>query len=346
MDESLIAQSPTAHGRVTKMIGQSDAFQQAYRLLQRYAACNVPVLIEGDTGTGKELAAREIHYSSARNLGPFVPVNCGSLPDNLIESALFGHRRGAFTDAKSNEPGLVEYARGGTLFLDEIDALSSHAQTTLLRFLQSGEFRVVGEQPLRIADVRVVAATNLSLAMAVEAGHFRRDLFYRLNPLYVCLPALREREGDVILLAKRLLCDAVRRLGIGPREWSAEALEALMRHPWPGNVRELENLILRACMLSDLSIIGLPELAQAEPAIGAGHAPPGDTEAPAQDINQGFTAAKQRAIRSFERSYLIALMQRADGNVSRAARLSGTERRQLGKMLKRYGIEHHCLLAN
>ena len=346
MNKSLVAHTSTATERLTKMIGESEAFQQACCLLRRYAACNVPVLIEGDTGTGKELAAREIHYASARSLGPFVPVNCGALPENLIESALFGHRRGAFTDAKSNEPGLVEYARGGTLFLDEIDSLSPHAQATLLRFLQNGEFRAVGERPLRIADVRIVAASNLSLATAVEAGHFRRDLFYRLNPLYVCLPPLCEREEDVILLAKQLLRDAVGHLEIGPREWSAEALEALMCHHWPGNVRELENVILRACMRSDRHIIGLAELAQVDPAIWARCVKSNAKESSPEEVKEGFAASKQRAIQSFERQYLIALMQRADGNVSRAAQLSGTERRQLGKMLKRHGIEHHCPSLN
>lgn len=346
MNKALVAHAATANERSTKMIGDSEAFQQAYRLLQRYAACNVPVLIEGDTGTGKELAARAIHYASSRSLGPFVPVNCGALPENLVESALFGHRRGAFTDAKSDEQGLVEYARGGTLFLDEIDSLSSHAQATLLRFLQNGEFRAVGERPVRIADVRIVAATNLSLASAVEAGRFRRDLFYRLNPLHVSLPPLREREEDVVLLARQLLSDAVGRLETAPREWSEEALEALMRHHWPGNVRELENVIVRVCMRSDRSIIGLAELAQAEPAIWAKYVPSTENESLPEGVRQGFSASKQRAIQSFERKYLTALMQRADGNVSRAAKLSGTERRQLGKMLKRHGIEHHCPSVN
>lgn len=341
MNEATVAYASTAQGRTLTMVGQSETFQRAQRLLQRYAACNAPVLIEGETGTGKELAAREIHYASARSLGPFVPVNCGALQDNLIESALFGHRRGAFTDAKSNEAGLVEYARGGTLFLDEIDSLSLHAQTTLLRFLQNGEFRAVGERQLRIADVRIVAATNLSLGAAVDAGHFRRDLFYRLNPLYVALPPLRDRGEDVILLARQLLRDTVGRLDVGPREWAAEALEALTRHRWPGNVRELENVILRACMRSDSSIVGLGELALAEPAIWGCHAGSSSGATSLEETGHRFAAAKQHAIQSFERSYLTALMQRADGNVSRAARLSGTERRQLGKMLKRHGIEHH-----
>jgi DNA-binding NtrC family response regulator len=345
MNEFLVADAPKDQGRSTAMIGESEAFQRAHRLLQRYAACNAPVLIEGETGTGKELAAREIHYASARSLGPFVPVNCGALPDSLLESELFGHRRGAFTDAKSSEPGLVEYARGGSLFLDEIDSLSPHAQTTLLRFLQNGEFRAVGERPLRTADVRIVAAANVSLAAAVDAGRFRRDLLYRLNPLFVILPPLRDRGEDVILLAQHLLADVTARLGIAEREWTRTALEALMRHHWPGNVRELENVILRACMRFDGSTIGMAELAQAEPGIWCAPATKeaGDTANfdCDSDCDCGFAAAKQRAIRNFERNYLLALMDRAGGNVSRAAAMSGTERRQLGKLLKRHSIERH-----
>lgn len=330
----------------TLMLGESEPLQRTRSLLQRYANCNAPVLIEGETGTGKELAAREIHYASARSLGPFVPVNCGALPDSLLESELFGHRRGAFTDAKSNEPGLVEYARGGTLFLDEIDSLSSHAQTTLLRFLQNGEFRPVGERPLRIADVRIVAATNVSLRAAVEAGHFRRDLFYRLNPLYVCLPPLRERDEDVILLARHLLRDAIGRHDIGPREWTDDALEALKSHDWPGNVRELENVILRACMRSDHGTVSVAELAHAEPAIWGTIKFASAEEPTCTAIKSGFAAEKQRAIQTFERRYLTALMHRADGNVSHAALLSGTERRQLGKLLKHHGIERHGVSAD
>lgn len=333
-----------APGPKKTMIGDSEVFRRAYRLLRRYAACDAPVLIEGETGTGKELAAREIHYASARSLGPFVPVNCGALPDSLLESELFGHRRGAFTDARSSEQGLVEYARGGTLFLDEIDSLSTHAQTTLLRFLQNGEFRAVGERALRMADVRIVAATNLSLDAAVAAGGFRRDLFYRLNPLYVDLPPLRARGEDVILLARRLLDDAIARLGLEPREWAPEALELLKSHDWPGNVRELENIILRACMRSDRATIGMDELALVEPGVWrtcGNMSGAAVQETPVETAITGFAAAKQHAIRMFERTYLTALMKRAHGNVSHAALLSGTERRQLGKMLKRHGIERN-----
>lgn len=338
------------------MIGESEAFRDAHALLRRYAGCSAPVLIEGETGTGKELAARAVHYASARALGPFVPVNCGALPDALLESELFGHRRGAFTDARSSEPGLVEYAHGGSLFLDEIDSLSPHAQTTLLRFMQNGEFRAVGDRPLRSADVRIIAATNVSLAAAVEAGRFRRDLFYRLNPLCVQLPPLRARDGDVILLARHLLTVVAQQHGLAPRAWQPETLSALARHDWPGNVRELENLILRLYMHSDEQVLGVAELARAEPAIWG---PQGSAavaaplavaravaaaearETTATEVR--FAAAKRCAIARFERDYLIALMRRADGNVSRAALLSGTERRQLGKLLKRHGIERHSV---
>jgi DNA-binding NtrC family response regulator len=350
--------TPAAKSGAAMMIGESEHLQRARRLLQRYAGCSAAVLIEGETGTGKELAAREIHYASARALGPFVPVNCGALPESLLESELFGHRRGAFTDARSSEPGLVEYAGGGSLFLDEIDSLSPRAQTTLLRFLQNGEFRAVGERPLRKADVRIIAATNVSLAAAVEAGQFRRDLFYRLNPLYVNLPPLRHRDDDLMLLARHLLDEATARLGLAARHWSAQALQALRGHHWPGNVRELENLILRLCMRSDATTIQLADLAAAEPLIWGSAAstvaatsptataavhvatPAGGAALPAAaGCPTRFAAAKRRAIEHFERDYLTALMRRADGNVSRAALLSGTERRQLGKLLKRHGIE-------
>lgn len=354
------------------MIGDSEILRRVRRLLLRYARCDAPVLIEGETGTGKELAAREIHYASARRLGPFVPVNCGALPESLLESELFGHRRGAFTDARSDEPGLVEYARGGTLFLDEIDSLPPRAQTTLLRFLQSGEFRAVGARTLLTADVRVLAATNIPLASAVESGQFRRDLLYRLNALQVSLPPLRERGDDIALLARHLLAAASARLEQPPRRWTPEAIAALSAHAWPGNVRELENVILRVCMRSDADTIGLAELAQAEPSLlrddgidgdfdghahacgdarddnvqDAAHANEADVdethtdEAPAGAARSAFTLAKQNAIAAFERRYLTELMRRAGGNVSRAALLSGTERRQLGKMLKRHGIGH------
>lgn len=325
-------------GPDTPMIGDSEPIQAIRRLLRRYAGCNAPILIEGETGTGKELAAREVHYASARHLGPFVPINCGALPDALLESELFGHRRGAFTDARTSEPGLVEYARGGTLFLDEIDSLSARAQTILLRLLQNGEFRALGERPLRSADVRIVAATNASLPAAVEAGRFRSDLLYRLDALHVALPPLRERGEDLVLLARHLLQRTLREHDMPAREWSAPALQALARHSWPGNVRELENVILRACLRSDRPQIGADELGLAAAAADgdASSAPAAPGIDDGRDL--GYAGAKRRAILAFERSYLIGLMQQANGNISHAAEISRTERRHLGKLLKRHGL--------
>jgi DNA-binding NtrC family response regulator len=318
------------------MLGQSTAIQAVRAQLQRYASCDVQVLIEGETGTGKELAAREIHYASARRDHPFVPVNCGAIPDSLIENELFGHDRGAFTDARVAQPGLIDHARGGTLFLDEVDALSDKGQVTLLRFLQDNEYRPVGGGAARVSDARIIAATNAGLEQQVASGRFRRDLHYRLNALHLRLPPLRERDGDVAELAAHFIRLVAVRLRGPDKSWGADAMQALLGYAWPGNVRELENVALRAYICTEGSIIGAAELLAAEPAFA------GTASAPRRRANEpdlGFSAAKLHAIRKFEHDYLTRLMQQAGGNVSAAARLSGTERRQLGKLLLKHGIE-------
>jgi len=317
------------------MIGQSQAIVAVRAQLQRFAACDVQVLIEGETGTGKEVAAREIHYASARRDLPFVPVNCGAIPDSLIESELFGHGRGAFTDAKVAQAGLIDHARGGTLFLDEVDALSAKGQVTLLRFLQDREYRPVGGGATRTSDARIIAATNSCLARLVEAGRFRRDLQYRLNALYLQLPPLRERDSDIALLAEHFLHAVAVRLRGSFKHWSEAAMLALEAYAWPGNVRELDNIALRAYMCSDDTIVGLTDLAAAEPAFVGPRLPP---RRRANESEIGFRVAKTRAIHQFEHEYLVQLMERASGNISAAARLSGTERRQLGKLLVKHGI--------
>ncbi len=318
------------------MLGQSRAIQATRAQLRRYAGCDVQVLIEGETGTGKELAAREIHYDSARRDHPFVPVNCGAIPDSLIENELFGHGRGAFTDAKAAQPGLIDHARGGTLFLDEVDALSDKGQVTLLRFLQDSEYRPVGGGATRVSDARIIAATNASLERQVAAGRFRRDLHYRLNALYLRLPPLRERENDVALLARHFIQAVAQRLHGPPKHWGSDAIEALAAYAWPGNVRELDNIVLRAYMASEGTEISLADLIAAEPAFT------GTASLPRRRANEpdlGFSAAKFNAIRKFEHDYLTQLMRQACGNISAAARLSGTERRQLGKLLLKHGID-------
>jgi len=318
------------------MLGQSSALMAVRAQLLRYAGCDVQVLIEGETGTGKELAAREIHYASRRRDRPFVPVNCGAIPEGLVENELFGHERGAYTDARNAQEGLVDRARGGTLFLDEVDALSGKAQVTLLRFLEDNEYRPVGGGTTRVADVRIIAATNSPLEAQVLAGQFRRDLHYRLNALSVRLPPLRERPGDVRLLAEHFVELAAKRLDGPAKRWGEDALQVLAAHAWPGNVRELQHVALRAYMRADDAVIGLADLVGAEPALAGIDAFPAPDQGHGED---GFSAAKHLAIRTFERHYLLQLMHRAGGNVSVAARLSGTERRQLGKLLKKHGIE-------
>lgn len=318
------------------MLGKSQAIEAVRVQLQRYAACDVQVLIEGETGTGKEVAAREIHYASARRDLPFVPVNCGAIPDSLFENELFGHDRGAFTDAKIAQAGLVDHARGGTLFLDEVDALSSKGQVALLRFLQDSEYRPVGSGATRTSDARIIAATNACLARQVEAGRFRRDLQYRLNALYLELPPLRARNGDIQLLADYFLCSVATRLRGPTKHWGDAAIQALNAYAWPGNVRELDNIALRAYVSTEADVISLGDLAAVEPAFGDPQPVP---RRRANEPEMGFSAAKSRAIHQFERDYLSQLMRRAHGNVSAAARLSGTERRQLGKLLVKHGIE-------
>ncbi len=253
------------------MLGQSKTFLLARTQLRRYAGCDVQVLIEGETGTGKELAAREIHYVSARRERPFVPVNCGALPDNLIENELFGHERGAYTDAKSAQPGLIDHARGGTLFFDEVDALSSKAQVTLLRFLENNEYRPVGCGTARVSNARVIAATNARLETQVATGQFRRDLQYRLNVLHVQLATrCANVPGDVELLAEYFLTATAERMGGPTKHWSPDAMRAMVAHDWPGNVRELENVVLRAYLRSDGEMIDMAALGELAVTVSVG----------------------------------------------------------------------------
>jgi len=307
------------------MIGQSQAFRAVQALIGKVAEFDAPVLIEGETGTGKELAARALHYTGARREGPFVPVNCGGFPDQLIENELFGHHRGAFTDARENQPGLVALARGGTLFLDEVDTLTSRGQVTLLRFLQDRQFRPLGGRREQQADVRVVAASSRSLDRLVESGDFRLDLLYRLKLLHVRLPPLRERHGDIALLAEHFIRVGSARFGKPVRPLDPAALAWFECYHWPGNIRELENLVQREFLLAEGAQISIP-------------APPAVLAADLADATLSYRRAKIQAITEFERRFLEQLIKQANGNVSAAARIGGTERRHLGRLLKRYHI--------
>jgi two-component system response regulator GlrR len=312
------------------LIGSSTAFRAATQLIQRLASTNVSVLVRGETGTGKELAARGIHYLGPRCDFPFIPVNCGAIPDSLVESELFGHVRGAFTDARDTQPGLVVQAHAGTLFLDEVDTLSSKAQIALLRFLQDGSFRPVGARTFSQSNARVIAATNADLEEHVRAGTFRRDLFFRLSVVPVHLPPLRERHGDARLLAVAFLRKFAEEDSRGPHRIEEDCLRRLERYQWPGNVRELANVIQRAFLLSDGDCLSLPT----------------DALGPAEDANEpeepglphSYTKARKQVIADFERRFVSRALAQSGGNVSLAAKRSGKERRSFGRLLKKHGI--------
>lgn len=259
---------------VSGMIGNSPVMHEIFERIQRVAPTDATVLILGESGTGKELVARAVHEQSPRREQPLITVNCAAIPDNLLESELFGHEKGAFTGAHDTHHGLVEAAHGGTLFLDEIGELPTDAQARLLRVLQEGEIRRIGSTQSRRVDVRLIAATNRDLKQEVERGNFRSDLYFRLHVMEILLPPLRDRGDDIRELAEHLLARTCKRLNRPSRHYSDEALEALYHYSWPGNVRELENVIERAVILADNEVIqatalGLPQATDTQPAEGA-----------------------------------------------------------------------------
>ena len=323
---------PGFHG----LVGGSPAMLEAYRLLEKAAGLDITVLLGGETGTGKELAARAIHYTSARQARRFVPVNCGALPAELVESELFGHAKGAFTGAATAKAGLFEEAEGGTIFLDEIGELPLAMQVKLNRALQEKELRRVGEQaPVRI-DVRVIAATHRDLKAAVAGGTFREDLYYRLAVFPVRLPPLRERGEDVPLLAAHLLEKHARAARRSLAGFSAEALRRLGAHPWPGNVRELENAVERAVAVAAGPLVEAGDLP-----VEVGGAAPG-VEAPAPEaaarVEVPYREAVEQARDRSSREYLVALLAEFQGNVTRAAERAGLERESLHRLLKKHGL--------
>jgi two-component system response regulator GlrR len=315
------------------LIGESPAFLKLLGSVDRVAAHSAAtVLIRGETGTGKELIARAIHYLGARRDHPFVPVNCGSLPEALAENELFGHRPGAFTGATHESEGLVRRAHRGTLFLDEVDALPAKAQVSLLRFLQDGRFRPLGSTTEHAADLRIVAASNHCLEDEVRAGRFRQDLLYRLDLLTLEVPPLRSRAGDVRILSSYFLQQCAHRYQMPNKPLRRSSTLWFDEYGWPGNVRQLENLIHREYLLSE----------EAELDIKAPRDCATQSLAPTQDDEVfdeiSYRTAKLRVIQEFDRNYLTRLIQRTQGNVTRAAQLAGKERRAFGKLLKRYGI--------
>ncbi len=315
--------------RPENLVGASAAMGDVLRQLRKVAPQKTTVLVEGESGTGKELVARALHELSPRASFPFVAVNCGAIPGELMESELFGHVKGAFTDAARDKRGLAAEADGGTLFLDEVGELPLGLQVKLLRLLQEEEVRPVGDTRARRVDVRVVAATGRALRAAVERGEFREDLFWRLNVVAVRLPPLRERPGDIPLLAEHFLA-RLRRLRpeLPTMGLSAGAREALLAHRWPGNVRELEHAIERAVVLAEGPEIGeddLPESVRDRPAPPAAAAPGGDL-------------SLRRALQATEAQVLRAALERTGGNRTRAAELLGISYRALLYKIKDHGL--------
>ena len=315
------------------VVGCSIAFLDVMTTVKRLADYDIVVSICGETGTGKELIARSLHYNSSRSSGPFIPVNCGALPDNLFESELFGYEKGAFTDAKHAHPGLIEQADKGTLFLDEIEALSSKGQVALLRFIQDKQYRRIGGTLLRTADVRIIHASNVPLDELTYRGRFREDLFYRLNVFPIRIPPLRERPDDIPPLANHFLTIFKARFVMPRKYLGSQSIDWMVCRDWPGNVRELENTVQRGVLMASHDEIG-PEDLMPRAAPIANSLP----EAKSDVSHLMFNEAKRQIIEKFERDYLLSILSRSAGNVTRAAQYAHKERRELGRLLKKHGI--------
>jgi two-component system response regulator AtoC len=315
------------------LVGKSARMREVYRLLEQAAGLDITVLLGGETGTGKELAARAIHYHSSRKERRFVAVNCGALPPDLVESELFGHARGAFTGATSAKPGLFEEAAGGTLFLDEVGELPLPTQVKLNRALQEKEIRRVGDNAPSKVDVRVIAATHRDLKAEVQAGRFREDLYYRLHVFPIRLPPLRERLEDVPLLAAHFLEKHARAMRRELDGFEPEALRALTSYAWPGNVRELENAVERAVAVCTGPAVRERDLpAELSQAPAAGHLPG------AVLASMPYREAVEQAHDRISREYLVALLREFQGNVTKAAARAGMERESLHRLLKKHGL--------
>ena len=316
------------------LVGTSEKFLAAIRVIPPLAESDLTILISGQTGTGKELFSRAIHYQSRRQRHPFIPVNCAALPDHLFENELFGHIKGAYTDATSAEQGLIAEAEGGTLVLDEVDALSLVAQAKLLRFLQDREYRPVGSARSLKADLRVIASTNADLLQRVEAGQFREDLYYRLNSLSLALPSLRERMEDVVPLTAHILDRFAKENGRPVAELAPSAMAKLMDYSWPGNVRELESIMIRALTFSRAPVLEAADIQL--PAASAGE------PAGARSLRE----AKTETVETFERRYLATLLIQHQGNVTHAARAAGKERRAFQRLLRKHRLDRQSFISD
>ncbi len=330
----VLEQALVAKSQFEDLVGQSAQMLSVFKLVETVSFSTATVLIQGESGTGKELVARAIHFRSPRKDKPFVAVNCSALTDTLLESELFGHVKGSFTGATTNKKGLFEAADGGTIFLDEIGDIPPATQVRLLRVLQEGEVKRVGANETTRVDVRVIAASNVDLMKAKEAGKFREDLFYRLNVITVLLPPLRDRPEDIPLLAHHFLKVYVQKIGKRINGITAGAMEALTCARWVGNVRELENCLERAVVLSSGEQIDVSDL---PPEIRNSSRAGGEVEVFSL-AHLPYAQAKKLAMRAFERRYLTTLLDKSKGNVSCAARAAGVDRSNFRRLLKQYEV--------
>ena len=324
MSENL---APWPHGetvRLKQFIGRSSALVKLTQIIPKVARSDASVMISGETGTGKELVAQAIHSLSIRSQKPFVAVNCGAIPSELVENELFGHEAGAFTGASSSSVGVVRDAEGGILFLDEVDCLPLSSQAKLLRFLQEKEYRPLGARKTLRADVRVVSASSAKFNQLIEAGSFRRDLFYRLHVVLLLVPSLRERKEDIPLLARHLVEKYAKKNNLALKPLSAEAIIKLMDYRWPGNIRELENVIERSVIFSERARVDACDIEL-----------PKTSERLAED---SFKTAKAKAVKEFETEYLQKLLVLNEGNVAKAAKAAGKHRRAFFELLHKHHI--------
>jgi two-component system, NtrC family, response regulator GlrR len=312
--------------RLKGLVGTSAALRSELAKLPTIAGCSSGVLIIGETGTGKEVCAQAIHYLSPRSSKPWVAVNCGAIPSELIESELFGHLRGAYTSALHSRQGLASEAEGGSLFLDDVDCLPLVSQTRLLRFLQEKEYRPVGSNAVKRADVRIIAASNRQLPQMVARGEFRQDLYYRLNVLTLNLPPLRDRREDIAPLSRLFVRQFAEQLGRPVVDISPPAMALLLQHSWPGNVRELKHVLERAVLMTSNPAL-----------IAADFQIPGCASAETEDPS--FRAAKSRAVCSFERAFIERLLQAHSGNVTQAAKAARKNRRAFFELMRKHEIE-------
>ena len=346
-----LTQQDSGEDPESEILGGSTATEQMRKLIRRVAQTDATVLIQGENGTGKELVARAMHRNSARKDGPFIKLNCAALPENLVESELFGHEKGSFTGATNKREGRFELAHGGTIFLDEISELSLPLQSKLLRVLQEREFERVGGNRTIQVDVRVVAATNRKLEQSVEKNEFRQDLYFRLNVVPIHVPPLKDREGDVELLAEAFCQRFIRKHGVPVKGLTPEAITALKAHDWPGNIRELQNVLERAVILCGEDGYIHPEQLglTAPPQAGLGDAPTTDTDTPAEPAAPEPAEApvapaavsadgSTTSLADLEKQHILATLEQCDGNRTQTAKLLGINIRTLRNKLNEYKV--------